>query len=191
MRLETKRLVLRPWKRGDLGDLAEGLDDLKVSKWLALVPYPYSRAEARGWIRHCSTGARKPATNRASHEFAIELKSSGRVIGGVSLDRVDRAQGTACGGIWVAAAHHGMGYGTEAYAERSRFAFEELGLRRIESGYFRGNEASARMHRRLGYRKEGVRTEGLLCRADGKCKDEVIVALLRSDWRRQTSRCRL
>jgi ribosomal-protein-alanine N-acetyltransferase len=82
MRLETKRLVLRDWEKGDVEDLVEGLSNLSVSKWLAFVPHPYTERDARIWIGSCMIGA-KPRTNRRSFEFAIELKSEGKVIGGV------------------------------------------------------------------------------------------------------------
>jgi ribosomal-protein-alanine N-acetyltransferase len=189
MRLETERLILREWKWADLDDLVEGLNDLRVSSWLAVVPYPYRRSDARSWIRHCVRNARL-RSGRSSYDFAIELKSTGKVIGGVSLDKIQRLHGTAGGGIWIAASCHGHGYGSEAYAERSRFAFEDLGLRRIESGFFKGNRASARMHRRLGFRKEGLRRQGLLCRAEGRYKDEVVTALLRKGARRGAERGR-
>src|SRR5688500_18788275 len=44
IRLETARLVLRDWTPADLPDLIEGLNDLSVSRWLAFVPHPYTRA---------------------------------------------------------------------------------------------------------------------------------------------------
>ncbi|HEY1849340.1 MAG TPA: GNAT family protein [Opitutaceae bacterium] len=183
MRIETRRLVLRYWRKGDIDDLVEGLNDLRVSRWLALVPYPYTRKDAASWVRRCEGTATRSGP-RASHDFAIEVKATGKVIGGTSLDRIQELHGTAGGGIWISASCHGMGYGSEAYGARSRFAFEDLGLRRLESGYFKGNAASSRMHARLGFRKEGLRVQALFCRAEKRHKDEVMLALLRQDWAR-------
>ncbi len=47
MRIETKRLILRDWGKKDIDDLIEGINNLKISKWLAVVPYPYTRKDAK------------------------------------------------------------------------------------------------------------------------------------------------
>jgi len=114
--------------------------------------------------------------------FAIVLKSSGEVIGDAALNILNRNNGTAGGGIWINERCHGQGYGAEAFGARARFAFEGLGLRRLENGFFAGNEASRQMQLRLGYRIEGLRRKALLCLADGQYKDEYITGLLREEW---------
>jgi len=181
MKLETKRLILREWKRSDVGDLVEGLNHLGVSRWLAFVPHPYTTKDAEKWIEHCVANARK-GKDRASYEFAIELKSERKVIGGVNLDRISRVHGTAGGGVWLNKKFQGRGYGTEAFGERIRFAFEELKLRRLENGFFKGNPASLKMQIRFGYKIEGVKRKAYRCLADGKLKDECITGLLRNEW---------
>lgn len=54
LRLETARLVLRDWTPADIPALIEGLNDLSVSRWLAFVPYPYTRAAAESWLAYCT-----------------------------------------------------------------------------------------------------------------------------------------
>jgi ribosomal-protein-alanine N-acetyltransferase len=181
MRLETERLILREWRRSDLDALLDGLGNPAVAKWLASVPSPYTSRHAMAWLDYCSTSTK--ARPRRSYEFAVVLKSESKVIGGVSLDRIDRNHGTAGGGIWINARFHNHGYGTEAFAARLEFAFERLGLRRIENGFFHGNRASHKMLKGLGYKREGVARKRFLCLADGKLKDEYLMALLRDEWR--------
>ncbi len=183
MRLETKRLILREWKEEDINDLVEGLNNLKVSKWLAKAPYPYTKKDAKGWIRFCIENAKK-GNARNSYYFAIELKSEKKVIGGVGLERIDKFQGTAGGGIWINANYHGKGYGTEAFGERIKFAFNKLKLRRLENGYLKGNPSSFKMQEKFGYKLEGMKRKAFKCMADGKIKDEYITGLLRVDWKK-------
>ena len=135
MRLETKRLALRDWEQRDLADLVEGLNDLNVSRWLAFVPYPYTKREAEQWLDACVLSAQNSG-KRSSYEFAIELKVAKKAIGGVSLTRISSAHGTAGGGIWLSTRYHGRGFGREAFAEKIRFAFEDLNLRRLDNGFF-------------------------------------------------------
>lgn len=180
-RLATARLVLRDWRTADAADLIEGLNDLRVSQWLAYVPHPYTDADANRWLAYCSQLSQRGA-DREQYEFAIEVSETRKVIGGISLRHVNRVHGTGGGGIWINARYHGLGYGSEALAEEIRFAFEDLQLRRLENGFFKGNDASFAMQKRFGYRLEGERRQAYVCMADGMLKDECVTGLLRSEW---------
>jgi ribosomal-protein-alanine N-acetyltransferase len=179
IRIETSRLVLRPWNEEDVEQLTLGLNDLDVAKWLAFVPHPYTTTHAEDWVRRCRDIA-SASTEPTAYEFAIEPKSERRAIGGISLNKIDRAAGTAGGGIWIANGHQGRGYGREAFEAKIRFAFRELGLSKLVNGYFDGNENSWAMQRKLGYRPAGEVPSR--CMADGRQTIEHVTTLLRSDW---------
>lgn len=185
MTIETPRLVLREWQVGDLPALVDGLNNLAVSRWLVAIPYPFTRGDAQEFLRLCQRQAE--GAPRTDYQLAIVRKEGNEVIGGTSLHSVNLYQGTAGGGIWVNERFHGQGYGAEAFDARARFAFDTLGLRRLENGFLAGNEASRRMQERLGYVVEGMRRQGFLCRADGLLKDEYITGLLREEWRPYSS----
>ena len=179
VKIETPRLILRPWSEEDTEQLTVGLNDLELATWLAFVPHPYSRLDAKNWIRRCreiSSAGNQPV----AYEFAIELKSDQIVIGGVSLNKIDRKTRTAGGGIWIASRYQGHGYGREAFEAKIRFAFCELGLTKLVNGYFDGNENSCAMQRKLGYRRVGEASGR--CMADGRQTIQHITTLLRSDW---------
>jgi len=182
LRLETARLVLRDWTPADIPALIEGLNDLSVSRWLAFVPYPYTREAAESWLFYCTQLSEK-GRDRDHYEFAIELKAEQKVIGGVSLTRVSRLHGTAGGGIWLNARYQGHGYGTEAFGEKIRFAFVDLHLRRLENGFFKGNAASFAVQQHFGYQLEGERRQAYRCMADGTLQDECITGLLKEEWK--------
>lgn len=179
IKIETSRLALRPWGEDDVEDLALGLNDLKLARWLAFVPHPYSASHARDWIKKCQEIS-KAGIPPIAYEFAVELGSSRGVIGGVSLNKIDREAGTGGGGIWIASQHQGRGYGREAFEAKIRFAFCELGLTKLVNGYFDGNEKSWAMQRKLGYRR--VAEVKRRCMADGRRTIEHVTTLLRSDW---------
>ncbi|OCO99037.1 hypothetical protein BC374_16845 [Ensifer sp. LC13] len=179
IRIETPRLILRPWGEEDIAQLTLGLNDLDVAKWLAFVPHPYSTSDAESWIRRCQEIAN--AGNRPiAYEFAIELKSERLVIGGVSLNKIDWSGGTAGGGIWIASPYQGRGYGREAFEAKIRFAFSDLGLTRLVNGYLDGNENSWAMQSKLGYRRVSEVASRRM--ADGRQTIEHVTMLLRSDW---------
>ena len=177
--IETSRLTLRPWGEEDIEHLTLGLNDLKVAKWLAFVPHPYSTSHARDWIKRCQEIA-NAGGRPVAFEFAVELRTERLMIGGVSLNKIDWSAGTGGGGIWIADPYQGHGYGREAFEAKIRFAFRDLGLTKLVNGYFDGNENSWAMQRKLGYRR--VAEVSNRCMADGRQTIEHVTTLLRSDW---------
>lgn len=172
--IETERLILRKWAVEDVNDLIEGLNNINVTKWLAGAPFPYSEKDALIFIN-------KTIENNL-YNFAIVLKSDNKVIGGTQLTNIDLANGTAGGGIWINEKYWGKGYGTEAFGARIKYAFETLGLRRLENGYFKENEKSHKMQLRFGYKDEGIRRKRFISKATGKIEDEYITGLLNEEW---------
>ncbi len=172
--IETPRLILRRWKIEDADDAVEGLNNLEVSKWLAFVPYPYTKDDALDFINK--------SINSSEYNLAIVLKEENKVIGGTQLRNIDKVQGTAHGGIWLNEKYQGKGYGTEAFGARIQYAFDVLGLRRLENGYFKGNEKSHKMQLRFGYKDEGIKRQRYKCLSTGKIVDECITGLLKDEW---------
>lgn len=172
--IETNRLILRIWNMKDIDDMVEGLNNINVTKWLAGAPYPYTKEDAKYFIN-------KTIDNKL-YNFAIVLKSENKVIGGTQLTDINLTNGTAGGGIWINEKYQGFGYGTEAFGARIKYAFETLGLRRLENGYFKENEKSHKMQLRFGYKDEGIRRKKFVSKATGKIEDEYITGLLIEEW---------
>lgn len=81
----------------------------------------------------------------------------GRHIGATGLHDIDWRNRAATSGIVIGERDAwGKGYGSEVMRVRTRWAFEELGLRRIESECFAENVGSATCLARAGYRQIGV-----------------------------------
>ncbi|MFA5993059.1 MAG: GNAT family protein [Candidatus Pacearchaeota archaeon] len=182
MKLETKRLILREWNKKDINDIIEGANNLNVSKWMALLPYPYTRKDAEWWVNYCIENAKKK--DKKSYEFAIELKSEKKVIGGIGLNNIDKFNGIAGGGIWINEKYHHLGYGSEAFGAQLKFAFEKLKLRKIEHGFFKGNPSSFKMQKKFGFKIEGMRRKAVKSKATGRIHDEYITGLLKTEWKK-------
>ena len=178
MLIDGKRIILRTWKDEDMNDLIEGLNNLNVSKWLAAVPYPYTRKDANDFISY----AKKLDEDSKDLMLAIVLKENNKVIGGTSIQSINKKDGTATGGIWLNEKYQKNGYGTEAFSTRAKYCFEVLGLRRLENGYFSNNEKSRKMQEKLGYQYEGKRRKKYLCLATNEYVDECITGLLKDEF---------
>ena len=177
MKLETDRLILRNWILEDKEALIDNLNDIEVTKWMAFYNYPFTLEDANSEI---DTILRKYKTENY-YNWAIVLKNENKVIGRVGLydifDDVSHA-----GGIWIGRKYWGNGYAKEALIARTKFAFNQLNLRRIENGFFEGNEASKTLQENLGYKVEGLKRKAIRCRADGIIKNEYITGLLKEEW---------
>lgn len=81
-------------------------------------------------------------------------------------------------GCWIHVAFAGRGYATEATRAAIDFAFETLGVIRLEIRFDHRNTASQRVAEKLGFTCEG-RLAAHNRAADGALVDEVVYALLR------------
>ena len=73
------------------------------------------------------------------------------------------------------------GYMREALTEMTRFAFEDLGIGRLEAGCLPENAASRALLEKCGFKYEGVAQAYL--QIDGRWRDHVLYAMLRRDRR--------
>jgi RimJ/RimL family protein N-acetyltransferase len=150
------------------------MNDPDVTGTLLVGDRPITRDMEKGWFERQMAG---PENEIA---FAIETLD-GQHIGFSGLHDIKRAHGTAiCGSLIGDRPNRGKGYGTDAARVRSRYAFEELGLRILLSEHFEGNEASAAMLKKAGFVEWGTLPKGIWKR--GRYVDEVKVCLTRERW---------
>lgn len=159
-------------------------------------PRPEDSAERVRWfadhdaVRYfTSPGVPVEADDRASAERAARdpavvlwrVALDGRAIGSCFLSHIDwRNRHADSGTIIGHRSLWGRGYATEAVRLRTRFAFEELGLERLESSSVAENVGMHRALERSGYRKVARRTRQFF--NGGRWHDEYVFELLREDW---------
>jgi len=188
MKLTTKRLILREITMRDIESLIVNISNLNVSKYLLVVPYPYTIKDAKWWINHCKEIAREKS--RTSYELNITLRSQPGIIGGIGLGKVDREQGTSDIGYWLGEQYWRQGIMTEAAVAMLDFAFQRLKLRRIKIPVFTDNAASNGLARKLGFQYEGMLRKAGVAKSTGKIHDENIYGLLREEWAKAKKRLR-
>jgi len=177
MKIKTERLILRDFEKKDMNDLIENINNLNISKWLLVVPYPYTKKDAEGWINHCA----KKKKQRKDYNFGIEFE--GRMIGCVGLSNVDEFQGTATIGYWLGEKYWRQGIMKEALQKVLDFAFNQLKLRRINVEAYTKNEASNNLIKKMGFKFEGTRKKSARSKADGKIHDANEYGLLKEEWK--------
>jgi RimJ/RimL family protein N-acetyltransferase len=182
MKLETKRLILREFKDKDANDLQENINNIKVVKWLLVVPYPYTIKDAKEYIKKTKGNIKQKP--QKDYSFAIELKETKKVIGGIGLHELNKFQGKADIGYWLGEKYWRDGYGSEALEAIIKFSFYKLKLRRLEAGVFAKNPSSGKLLEKYGFVKEGLKRKACVSKADKKINDEFIYGLLKEEYKK-------
>jgi RimJ/RimL family protein N-acetyltransferase len=100
-------------------------------------------------------------------------------IGFIALHQIHWPLRTATGGLLIGErTAWGKGFATDAVRVRTKFAFEQLGLHRVEGHTF--NPAMARVYEKCGYVKEGVARQKLW--RDSRWHDAQLYAVLDADY---------
>jgi RimJ/RimL family protein N-acetyltransferase len=117
-----------------------------------------------------------------TYSFGIFEVETGTLVGGIGLSHVERGNELANLFYWVRSSYAGRGAATAATRLIARFAFEELGLRRVEIVVAVSNHASQRVAEKAGATREGVLRKRVLLH--GESHDGVMYSLIEEDLER-------
>ena len=194
--LSSPRLFLRAFDPAD-AEILEGLiNDPQIAAGTLAIPHPYPEGAGLPWIEgHAESwrvgkGATWAVTRRGAMSASLPNGAmsaslpngamSASLLGAMSL-RLTLAHRRGEIGYWIARAAWGNGYATEAVRAVIAFAFDDLGLHRVDAHHFVENTASGQVMRKAGMRSEG-RRRGAFFRA-GVPRDVEEYAILRTDPR--------
>ena len=142
----SQRLFLRPAFPEDSAAILAGVGEESIVRNLAQAPWPYEMADARAFAA-LAQDPRRP-------HFLVTLPGTG-VIGAVGLAAPGGAPADEPElGYWIARAHWGQGYATEAAGAVLQIA-RALGHRRVTARHFVDNPASGKVLRKLGFLPTG------------------------------------
>ena len=140
-----------------------------------MVPEGMDQTKALDWVRRLRD---LPGLDRAA-PFAITVASTGEPVGSVAVADFDWSEGIGHVSYWLAADARGKGYATAAVRLLSRWAFETLGLERLELCAHPDNTTSQRVAERAGFMREGVLRSVMTVK--GTRWDVVLFSLLPDD----------
>jgi RimJ/RimL family protein N-acetyltransferase len=174
--LRTERLVLRPFTLNDASEVQRLAGDREIARETTEIPHPYEDGVAERWI---STHAER-FVNGEGVTLAVTLRSDGRLLGAISLE-INRDGTWAEMGYWIGKPYWGQGYCTEAAREMLRYAFEAIGLHRVQARHFPRNPASGRVMQKIGMTCEGRQRQHV--KKWGEYLDLEIYGILEGEWR--------
>jgi RimJ/RimL family protein N-acetyltransferase len=150
----TPRLLLRPGFPEDAPALAAAIADEAVVRNLAVVPWPYTLRDAEAHL----ASPRDPVL--PSMVIFERTDGAPQLAGYCALRR--RPSGSVELGYWIARAHWGRGFATEACTALVDIA-RALGLASLDAGHFIDNPASGRVLEKLGFQPIGIVAPRMSC----------------------------
>lgn len=172
-RLETERLILRPWSMEDAADMYAYASTPKVGPMA-------------GWKPHESLEESKKIIQMFiadNDSWALELKENHKVVGSLGLHK-SRREGVEFDrllGYVLAEEYWGQGLMPEAAERAIEYAFMTMKIDKLMVAHFDFNMQSKRVIEKLGFRYL-THIEKSWNRFDGEKLDEEVYLMTREEW---------
>jgi RimJ/RimL family protein N-acetyltransferase len=172
-------LVIRPLEQTDRDAMFAGVREsiAEVSSWLPWCHPGYSLEESATYIE----STRKAWAEESSFSFGVFDAAAGGHLGSVSVNHIVRQNRMANVGYWVRSGATKRGIASRAVRLAAQFAFEDLGLTRIEIAAIPENLASRRVAEKAGAKLEAIARNRIVMH--GQAYPAAVYSLLPSDVR--------
>jgi RimJ/RimL family protein N-acetyltransferase len=165
--LDDRVVALRPWRADDAEAIVACIDgDPEISRWLDVVPQPYTLEDARAYIGGLGEQA-----------FAITDSATRGVVGSIGV-RWNETGDVGEIGYWLRAEARGGGLMTRALVLVSRWALARDGTARLQLRADVENVPSRRVAEKAGYTLDGVLRSAHWNARIGRRQDWALYSLL-------------
>lgn len=147
-------VLIRPLEQADRDGMFASVREsiAEVSQWLPWCHPAYMPEETSAFIE----ATRQAWASEAQFAFGIFDAEKGGHLGGISVNHIVRQNRMANIGYWVRTGVTRSGVATRAVRLAAQFAFEDLGITRIEIAAIPENVASRRVAEKAGARFEVI-----------------------------------
>jgi RimJ/RimL family protein N-acetyltransferase len=142
------------------------------------VPFPKSQEAARKWALDTSLAAPEGDVFR----FVIE-NLEGEFVGTINTHDCNPHSGTFKYGLAIRREHQRRGYAWEAIRLVLRYFFQELRYQKVTVDIYAFNEASIKLHEKLGFQHEGRLRRMVFSR--GEYYDSLTLGMTREEFEEQ------
>lgn len=170
----SDNVQLMPLCLDDASDIFRLIDGEReyLRKWLPFVDNTQKEEDTADAVRKM--------TESDTEQFTI--RNMGVTVGIIGFKDYDKLNGKIEIGYWLSQYQQGQGIVTRSVEELLYYAFEQLGVNRIQIKVAVGNEKSNRIPKRLGFRLEGVERDGEL-QSDKVYADINVYSLLKKEYK--------
>lgn len=176
LKLTGEGVTLRPPRWSDYAEWSE----LRQASRAFLQPWEPTWGEddlTRPAFRRRLSSYQRDLEAGAAYPFFVFREQDGALVGGVTLSNVRRGVAQMGSlGYWCGITHTRRGHTLAGVKAVCRFAFQQLGLHRVEAACLPTNEASANLLLKAGFAEEGYAKAYL--KIDGDWRDHRLFGLL-------------
>ena len=174
MNIIGKKVKLRAIEKEDLVLLHRWSNDPEINKMLGGWHFPSSMQNQEKWFNVLSLKS-------LDQRFAIETNEEG-LIGMVNLVGINWKDKNAFTGLLIGDLDiRGKGYGIDTIMTMNRYAFEELGLKRLDGSMISYNKVSISVYtEKCGWKIEGVKKDFYF--RNNLWWDKIIVGITSDDY---------
>lgn len=148
-------LLLRTWQASDVPAVVAAYADPDIQRWHLKSK---DETEAAHWIDQWKVLWQ----NETDADWAITDVTSGEVLGRMGLRQLHLGEGRGEVAYWVLPAARRRGVASSALEALTRWAFDEIGLHRLDLLHSVHNEGSCRVATKSGFELDGVLRDFLL-----------------------------
>lgn len=173
MNIKGKFVTLRAMEKQDMELMCNMFNSPELENLVVGWSFPLSLEQQNRWYEN------NLGDNR-NFRFIIETPEDG-AVGVATLVDIDWKNRCAGHGIKLAdKERRSKGIGTDTVMAIMRYAFDELGLNRLDGSWFSENKASRGMYMKCGWKEEGVKRQCIYKK--GEFRDLVITGILASEY---------
>ena len=183
IQIETKRLIIRPFKASDHQSWKQGLMQRKPPQSnYDSGPVPAANVTASIYKKYRDSFKRVAAADHA-YVFGVFRKKDGAVLGTVDFQTYSRDERDwANVGYFIHNQFQGHGYASEALVATIKLGFDALGYHRIEAATRLDNKPSIAVAKKAGLVRECIRKKFWI--DQGAWADHVIYVAIKDLWQK-------
>lgn len=121
-----------------------------LEKWMTWPPKTKSHEDTESFIKLCLSGLSE------NKELACGIEYHGRLVGVITLNEINQDLKKVIIGYWVSAECQGKGFITKSCKALIEYAFDKLGMTKIQIHVATENIPSQKVCERLGFHLEGT-----------------------------------
>jgi RimJ/RimL family protein N-acetyltransferase len=174
--LSDSRVLIRPFQLEDYEGFAQVAFDFDI--WEKTTPHIRTEEDLRQYVQN----QLKAREQHSKYPFTIIEQSSGRIAGSTSYMSISPENNRLeIGSTWLGKDFHGSGLNRHCKFLLFRYAFETLGLRRLELKTDVLNQRSRKAIMKMGAKEDGIlRSHQVM--PGGRVRDTVYYSIIDHEW---------
>jgi len=157
-------IILRPPRYEDAPELYSAVRESlqELNPWMDWATETYDHSSTQRWLEYTHLAW----SHSSAFQFIITDTASGHLLGACGIDGINEKYRFCNLGYWVRTSQARQGIASRTARMCAKFAFENLGMIRVEIVIAEGNLASQRVAQKAGAHYEGILMNRMVVRTD-------------------------